>query len=393
MNTKDTMYNSAPDESPSVASTLEETDKKCPACDATMVFDPAKGCLVCPYCETTVAIEEDTVDYCEESDFEEAILRGSCDWGAEKKVVVCKNCAAETVYDALETAGVCPYCGSNQVMEASNEDTLAPGGICPFTVDEKRAEENFRLWIKRRLFCPSRVKKDAGRVVLNGMYLPYWTFDAQTESGYSARYGITHTRTVGSGKNRRTETYIRWYRTSGHHSEFFNDFLTKGSTRHDQKILSKIEPFDTEKSIVYKPEYLSGFAAERYSIGLEDAWSGAKAGITTALRASISAEIRRRHRADHVADLTVHTHYRDIAYKYLMLPVWASHFTYRSKEFQFMVNGQTGEVGGKAPISPWRVLLAVLLGIALATLIGVLLLIGEGNASLAIEPQIPLLLP
>jgi len=285
----------------------------------------------------------------------------------------------------LETAGVCPYCGSNQIMEASDDNTLAPGGICPFSIDAKRAEENFRAWIKRRLFCPSRVKKDAGRITMNGIYLPYWTFDTQTESGYSARYGITHTRTVGSGKNRRTETYVRWYRTSGHHSEFFNDFLIKGTTRHNAAILSKIEPFDTESSVVYKPEYLSGFAAERYSVGLEDAWTLARSGISTALQSSISSEIRRRHRADHVADLRVHTQYRDIAYKYLMLPVWTSHFTYRSKDFHFMVNGQTGKVGGKAPISPWRVLLAVLLGLGFVSLIMLAVLAGEGDASLMID--------
>lgn len=372
-------------ESTSVASTLEETDKKCPACDGTMVFDPAIKALRCPYCDTTVDIEEDgTSERCEEQSFEEALERGSCDWGVVKKVVICKNCAAETLYDALETAGVCPYCGSNQVMEANDEDTLAPGGICPFAVDAKRAEENFRAWLKRRWFCPSRVKKDAGRVALYGIYLPYWTFDTQTESNYTARYGIRHTRTVGSGKNRRTETYVRWYRTSGYHSEFFNDFLTKGTTRHSAALLSKIEPFDTESSVVYKPEYLSGFAAERYSVGLEDAWSSARNGISGALNQSISSEIRRRHHADHVADLRVHTHYRDIAYKYLMLPVWTSHFSYRNKAFHFMVNGQTGKVGGKTPLSPWRVLLAVLLGVGVATLIALAVLAGEGNASLTV---------
>ncbi len=372
-------------EETSIALTLDKTDKKCPACDATMVFDPKTNCLYCPYCETTVSIEDESVaDLCEELSFDEALVRGSCDWGVAKKVVICKNCAAETLYDALETAGVCQYCGSNQIMEAADDNTLAPGGICPFSVDSKRAEDNFRLWIKRRLFCPSRIKKDAGRVILNGIYLPYWTFDAMTESRYSARYGIVHTRTVGSGKNRRTETYVRWYHTNGHYSEFFNDFLIKGTTRHNAGLLSKIEPFDTESSIVYKPEYLSGFAAERYSVGLEDAWAGARSGISTMLQSSISSEIRRRHRADRVADLTVHTRYRDISYKYLMLPVWMSHFTYRNKAYYFMVNGQTGRVGGRAPISPWRVFFAVLLGLGLTALLALLVLLTDGNPSLFI---------
>lgn len=374
-------------EEPSVAFTKEETDKKCPACDGTMDFDPASGQLVCPYCGTTVAIEkEDEMPHsAEELSFYEATERGSCDWGAEKKVVICKNCAAETVYDALETAGECPYCGSNQVMEAQDENTLAPGGICPFSVDAKRAEDNFRIWIKRKWFCPSRVKKNAGRVTMNGIYLPYWTFDTMTDSSYTARYGIVHTRTVGSGKNRRTETYTKWYRTSGTHAEFFNDRLVNGSRRHDATILAKIEPFDTESNIVYKPEYLAGFAAERYSVGLEDAWGFAKSSIGRSLESSISSEIRRRHHADRVADLSVYTAYHDITYKYLMLPVWMSHFEYNGKQFRFMVNGQTGKVGGKTPISPWRVLIAVLLALGFFALVAVLVFFSEGDVSLMID--------
>lgn len=44
------------------------------------------------------------------------------DWGMETKIVLCKACGAESVYDALELASVCPFCGSNQVMEASDQN-------------------------------------------------------------------------------------------------------------------------------------------------------------------------------------------------------------------------------------------------------------------------------
>lgn len=44
-----------------------------------------------------------------------------------------------------------------------------------------------------------------------------------------------------------------------------------------------------------------------------------------------------------------------------MLPIWLSSFQYKNKVYQFMVNGQSGKVGGKAPISPIRVTIAVIL--------------------------------
>ena len=351
-----------------VVKTLEETDKKCDACGGTMDFDPKTGMLVCPYCGSMEEIENEN-ERAEELSFYEAEERGNCDWGTEKKTVICKNCGAETVYDSLETAGECPYCGSNQVMEAAEEDTLAPGGICPFRVDRPGADQLFRNWLKRRWFCPGAVKKNAGRVEFKGVYLPYWTFDTTTDSLYSARYGIVRTVVVGSGKNRRTRTYVDWYRTHGSYNEFFNDRLVKGSTRHNLSLLTQIEPFNTENNLAYRPEYLSGFAAERYSVGLDDAWGTAKRSIEVSLNQNVEREILRRHHADRVDSLKIKTVYHNITYKYLMLPVWMSHFSYNGKTYPFMINGQTGKVGGKAPLSPLRIFLAVLGGVGFVFLL------------------------
>ena len=54
-----------------------------------------------------------------------------------------------------------------------------------------------------------------------------------------------------------------------------------------------------------------------------------------------------------------------MTYKYILVPVWISSFMYKGKNYQFVVNGQTGKVGGKAPISALRVAIAILAGIAL----------------------------
>ena len=75
----------------------------------------------------------------------------------------------------------------------------------------------------------------------------------------------------------------------------------------------------------------------------------------------------------------VKTVYRNITYKYLMLPVWMSSFVYKGKVYQFMVNGRTGKVSGKAPISPLRVAIAILIGIAVIGLLAVLVMGGESE--------------
>lgn len=75
------------------------------------------------------------------------------------------------------------------------------------------------------------------------------------------------------------------------------------------------------------------------------------------------------------------TVYRNITYKYLMLPVWMSSFVYKGKVYQFMVNGQTGKVSGKAPISPIRVAIAILIGIVIIGLLAVLVMGGDSEIS------------
>lgn len=347
------------------AKTMEETDRKCPRCGATMDYSPAIGGLYCPYCEYEEEIPptaDDGKDIAEELSFKDAESRGNCDWGVEKKTVICKSCGAESVYDALEISNECPYCGSNQVMEAKAVNTLAPNGVCPFEITNKKAGDNFTAWIRKRLFCPSKAKKSAKPEAFKGVYLPYWTFDSQTHSHYTAQYGKD--RTVGRGDDRRTVT--DWHKTAGDYSRFFNDELVAASTRHDANMLKRIEPFRTEENRAYRPEYIAGFISERYSVGLDDGWDTAKRSIDNKLKSHISSHIKDTKNADHVRNLNVTTVHSNITYKYMLLPLWLSSFTYKGKVYQFLVNGQTGKVGGKTPISPIRVGIAVLLGIALA---------------------------
>ncbi|HBT71331.1 MAG TPA: hypothetical protein DEB37_03390, partial [Lysinibacillus sp.] len=74
-------------------------------------------------------------------------------------------------------------------------------------------------------------------------------------------------------------------------------------------------------------------------------------------------------RAYVVSNLRFSTNHDDITYKYLMLPIWLSSFRYKEKIYRFMVNGQTGRVGGNAPISPLRVTIAVLLSLMVLAII------------------------
>ncbi len=350
----------------SAEKTLEQTDKKCPACGGTLDFDPKTGELMCTYCNAIVDIEDDAKERARELDFNMAENAENRDWGTEKRAVICKNCGAETIYDAEAVSGECPYCGSNQVMEAGGENIMAPGGVCPFTVTKESAAGRFLSWIKGKIFCPSAAKKAAKAGQMHGIYLPYWTFDAQTHTFYTARYGKE--RVVRRGKDKETQIVIDWYHTRGSYDKFINDELVCATTNHDRAMLRGIEPFDTENNLVYKPEYIAGFASERYSLGLRDAWGEAKRDIESGIDSDVERKVRNEYNTTHVDSVRINVSYGNLTYKYLLLPVWLSTYTYKGKVYKFMVNGRTGRVSGKYPISPLRVAIAVLLGLCVVGL-------------------------
>ncbi|MGN0495502.1 MAG: hypothetical protein ACI4GW_04685 [Lachnospiraceae bacterium] len=351
-----------------VVETKEETDKKCPQCGGVMDFDPATGNLHCPYCdyEESIPVEADTPKQAEELDFDSAEFTANKDWGVETKTVLCKSCGAESIYDALQTSAVCPFCGSNQVMDQNETDTIAPGGVVPFSISDKQASEMFHNWIKKKFFCPKLAKDSAKPDKFKGIYLPYWTFDTQTFSTYTGEYGIDKQRRDRDGN---THTETEWHQTSGKYNEFIDDELVLATNKQDKNMLRGIEPFDTANNKTYKPEYIAGFVAERYSIGLKDAWKTAETSIRNKLKNHVSDKIRKEHRADRTRNVRLNTTFTNKTYKYLLLPIWVSNFKYNDKVYQFMVNGQTGKISGKTPISVPKVVITVLAVIVLIVLL------------------------
>lgn len=355
------------------AETLSETDRKCPNCGGTMDFDPENGKLHCPYCDYLEIIPqaENAPASAVELDFLSAENKETnCNWGAEKKAVVCKSCGAETIYDALAVSSECPYCGSNQVMEAQGEKTLAPGGVVPFQITNETAGKNFKKWIGNKFFCPKLAKDSAKPEAFKGIYLPYWTFDTDTVSSYTGKYGKDRTvRRRDSDGNYHTETVTDWFKTSGIYRESFDDELVLATNRHNSAIINGLAPFQTENNKAYKPEYVAGFAAERYTIGLKDGWEIAKKSIFKKINSGVSRKIISENNADHATDIKVKSTFNSITYKYLMLPIWVSSFQYNGKVYQFMVNGQTGKVYGKTPVSVWKVLLVVAVGLVILAIL------------------------
>lgn len=339
--------------------TEDVTDKKCPNCGATVVYDPETLAMSCPFCGYSRQLPrpEDNGQDVEELDFSTAKNRESLDWGKSKKSLVCKNCGAETIMDSADTAQCCPYCGSTQVMPVDNdEDVIAPGGVVPFEITKEKATQLFKSWMKGKLFAPNDAKKSCEAKNFSGIYLPYWTYDSQTTSPYEVKLGFNSTDSDGH-----TTTSYKTYR--GIYERFIDDETVYASKKTTNRFIKVASTFDFSKLRKYSPEFIAGFLAERYTIGLDEGWDIAKEQIKIKLKNEIGSMEKKRHHADSVSKVTFNTAYSKVTYKYVLAPIWIANFKFKEKVYNIVVNGQNGQIRGEAPVSPIKVIIAIILAI------------------------------
>lgn len=358
---------------------VEQTEvNQCASCGGNTVFDPSSGALKCPFCGNEQEIEK-TQKNTIEHDFLQALEKEDHSWDDEKRVFKCENCGAESVLDKDKVADFCSFCGSSHIASSNHHAGIKPALIIPFQVSKDEAVDMFKVWIKKRYFAPSELKKSYQLSKISGAYLPYWTFDSQTKSSFVVRIGtyyyVTETHTViedGKPKQVRKQVRkIRWRTEHGRYSEFFDDVLIKASRNVASGLITKIEPFRLNGLLDYKSEYLSGFLAERYSIPLKEGWSGAKTIIDRRIESGIQGQVH----GDVVQIVSVSTDYKDITYKHILLPIWISSFHFNKKVYRFLVNGQTGKVSGQSPISALKV---TILSVVVIVIIAILILFFGG---------------
>ena len=122
-------------------------------------------------------------------------------------------------------------------------------------------------WLGSLWFAPSGLQDYArkGRT-MSGIYVPYWTFDADTTSRYSGERGTVYYDTitvVSDGKReRRQVAKIRWSPARGRVARFFDDVLVLASRSLPKRFTDALEPWDLAALEPYRPEYLAGFRAE-----------------------------------------------------------------------------------------------------------------------------------
>jgi predicted RNA-binding Zn-ribbon protein involved in translation (DUF1610 family) len=338
----------------------------CESCGADLEFHIGDQQLQCPYCGFVKQIEIAPDAAIQEQDYHAMVerLRLMRESGEELEVpgyseVRCESCGGNVVFQGTLTSTACPYCGSPIQRDRVHTLTrrIPVDGVLPFLVEHDRAAAMLREWVSSRWFAPNEFLRRGAEGKFNGIYLPYWTFDTLTFNAYSGQRGEDYRVTVGTGKNRRTETRTRWYSASGSFQRFFDDVLVVASKGWEPGLIQALEPWPLGRCLPFTHQVLAGKLARTYDVHLEEGFREARSRIDAALE----EDVRMRIGGDRQRVDSIKSRYDAITFKHLLLPVWVLVYRYHDRPFQVFINGATGEVQGERPYSWVKITLLVAL--------------------------------
>ncbi len=338
----------------------------CESCGADLEFNIGVQSLRCPFCGHIKAI-----DFAADADVHEQDLTARLAAIAQERQrhatgledaqeVTCQSCGGTVVFSGTLTSTTCSYCGSPIQRQGVHraQDRIPADAVLTFAVEPQVARHNLARWVKSRWFAPSEFKKRGVGGKLEGVYLPYFTFDALTYTRYRGERGDHYYVTVGSGNNRRQERRTRWTPAAGAFQRFFDDVLVPAVKGLPKRLLDSLEPWPLGRALPFAPELLAGKLAHTYDVELDVCFEEGKARIEHALagetRQRIGGDVQRIH--------AMAVRYDALTYKHLLLPVWLLAYRYGKASYQVAVNACTGEVQGERPYSAWKIAAAVLLG-------------------------------
>lgn len=368
----------------------------CAQCGAKVEFDPRSRSLKCPYCghETKV---DDLDSEVQERDFNEyagRLVKGNVGGIAGRSTQTrCTGCGAMVLLEDKVVTDRCPFCGTHlENKPEAVEGMLPPESLIPFRLDLRAAREAFSQWLLGLWFAPNALKKLANLGQLAGVYVPYWTYDSMTYTGYTGMRGDDYTTTEtyterdanGNLQTRtRTVVHTNWTYVSGEVQHFFDDVLVCGSKSIPSHLIRGLEPWKTGELEPFQDQFLAGLKTERYAVDLKQGLVVAKRIMEPIILDLVREDIG----GDHQQIASTDTRYLSVTFKHCLLPVWIANYRFHEKLFQILVNGRTGRISGERPYSFWKIFSLVAVIVIVVALLVTILMASKGGWGDASPPR------
>jgi DNA-directed RNA polymerase subunit RPC12/RpoP len=351
----------------------------CAQCGAPTTFDPGTTRLICDHCGNAAEIVLATHAIPTHDLFGKAAITSlhATDLTKSAREIACKQCGAHAI--VTRRAERCAFCDAAMVVEVEQSDpAIPPGGVLPFAIPGKDAAARFGEWLSGRWFAPGDLVQRSKRDRLDGVYLPFWAFDAKSTTQYDGQRGTVRYETEtykdanGQEQTRQVE-HVTWVSASGTVHFMSKDVLIGASATLPVKLVHQLEPWELPKLRAFDPRLLAGFAAERYQMQPADSFIAAYPTIEGQIRGAINRDIGGdRQKID---SMTVN--WDAVGFRHLLLPIWLSSFRYNEKVFHVAVNAATGEVVGERPWSVPKIVMfvAAIVAIVAAIIVAITFLV------------------
>mgnify|MGYP003292589535 CR=1 FL=1 len=349
----------------------------CPNCSAELYWDAAANALKCEYCEKEFQPEE--LDALAES------ANAPAPTGAEQVsrettsqdrasddstkidtsdlvVYSCKNCGAEVITSRSTVATTCAFCGRAISLTDKMVGNFAPEYIIPFAITEDEAKRIYKNYVGHGILSPSKFRSSSQLKKQKGIYAPFWLHSYSEDATL-----VVHGENLFS--HRRGDDKVIEHHMFDVNMNVEGDFKSipaDGLKNLDNNLMAAIEPFDYTKLSDFSPAYMAGFYAEEYDENADETLGRVMERSKNAIETEAALEA-----GPYETKMVVSyaSNLKNKITKYAMLPIWMFNVTYGGKDYQIAVNGETGKVAGKLPISALK-----LIGAGAGTFLGTQLL-------------------
>lgn len=321
----------------------------CENCGGNVLFNPQKGKMVCPFCNGEETQEE--------------IL--------QKKRTECVSCGAELELKKFTSATQCPNCGTYVVLEDNIKDRLKPNFIIPFKINKQQATEKLKEQYSKKIFVPNNFLSNSQLDSIDGQYVPFWLYNFESDVSCDC---------IGFKIKKWVDGEYEFIKTSSFsvHRDLninFSKVPVDASDFMEDKMMDLIEPYDYNVAEEFEGKYLSGFYAECYNRTKEELEPRAKRKAENYIKEYLDSTLEQY---DKIESSNVKFDFKDKSQDFVLFPAWYYKYRYNGKDYEFYVNGQTGKLAGKPPISKkniWAVFfsMSILLVPVLYTIISFIL--------------------
>lgn len=336
---------------------------KCKTCGAEIKWNASVGALKCEYCDSTFSPEEyedstlndekvNSMDNIVDKEYSSELTTD------EQNIYKCTNCGADIVAMKVAMTAECPYCGMPLSVTNAHKGVFRPEKVLPYSVEKQEASDALKKFFGKSLLTPGSFKKTAEIDNVKGLYVPFFLHNFSMKG--KCKYNCENITSERKGDDRVSTHKV--YDVELLVNSKFNRVPIDGSTIIDDELMYALEPFNFNDIKDYNPGYMSGYYADQPDETAESTKARALVRGTHAVESRCLELLNKYEKHDKVSSTISSVYYNS---EYVMLPVWRINVKYKGKIWQFNVNGRTGEVVGKMPISIFKVtVVSIIIGLA-----------------------------